>query len=153
MSNLRLYFQLNMLKRYLVYVSASIFVMFSGSLSAQEQGSVLEMRKLQAILSVINAELRSDLDQILILQEAIKANARMTMEVQGRSPDPVSYDDVAVAQRFAIKREMDLNAQFDAVIAQSAALRAKKQAYVERVMEIGVAPYTSAEKISSSRSE
>jgi hypothetical protein len=65
----------------------------------------------------------------------------------------VSYDDVAVAQRFAIKREMDLNAQFDAVIAQSAALRAKKQAYVERVMEIGVAPYTSAEKISSSRSE
>ncbi len=98
------------------------------------------MKRLQTMLSVINAELKSDLDQILVLQEAIKANSRAPLEAQGRSPDTVSYEEVAAAQRRAIQRETAINSRLDAILARSAELDAKKQPLLERIRELSSTP-------------
>lgn len=135
-----------MSKRFLACLAASLLIVFSGSLLAQEQESVLEMKRLQGLLSVINSELKSDLDQVIVLQEAIKANARMPLEAQGRSPDVVSYGDVAEAQRRAIEREAAINARLDAILERSAALDAKKQPILERLLELSLVPQVPAEK-------
>jgi hypothetical protein len=99
------------------------------------------MKRLQVLLSVINSEVKSDLDQMLVLQEAITANARTPLDLQrGRSPDAVLFDDAAAAQRRAIERETAINARLDAILARNAALDAKKQPLMERVLELSVAP-------------
>jgi hypothetical protein len=118
----------------------SLAILLAGPLHAQEQESVLEMKRLQAALAVINSELKADLDQILMLQEAIKANGRTSLEAQGRSPDPVMIEDVAAAQRRAIQRETAINARLEAILARTAVLDAKKQPLLDRVRELGVAP-------------
>jgi len=125
-------------------ITLSIF--FSGSLIAQEKESAPELKRLQTMLSVINAELKSDLDQILVLQEAIKANSRTPLEAQGRSPDAVSYDEAAAAQRRAIQRETAINSRLDAILARSAELDAKKQPLLERIAELSAAPQASDAK-------
>ena len=131
---------------------AAIFSIFlSGNLVAQDQGNNLEMKQLQAAISIINSELKADLDQILMLEEAIKVNARGSLEAQGRSPDPVLYDDVAAAQRRAIEREAAMNARLDALLARSAALDARKQALLERVQELGMLVPEPAAKSENSR--
>ncbi|MGA7178479.1 MAG: hypothetical protein WBX11_02675 [Thiobacillaceae bacterium] len=132
--------------RFLACLAASLCIFFSGSVLAQEQGSVLEMKQLQISLSVINSELKADLDQILMLEEAIRANAQSSLEVQGRSPDPVFYEDVAAAQRRAIQRETAMNARLDALLARSAALDARKQPLLERIQELGMLPQEQAVK-------
>ena len=120
---------------------ATLILLLSGPLLAQEPQSLVELRKLQASLSVINAELRSDLDQILILQEAIRENLRMPLEAQqARSPDPIFYEEVVAAQRRAIERETAINARLDALLARSAELDARKRPLLERVRDLGVAP-------------
>jgi hypothetical protein len=53
-------------------------------------------------------------------------------------PDAISFDEVAAAQRRAIQRELTLNARLDAILARTAALDAKKQSILERILEIGV---------------
>jgi hypothetical protein len=96
--------------RLLACLAVSLVIVFSGPLLAQEQKSAVEMKNLQLSLSVINAEAKSDLDQILVLQEAIKVNARTPLGAQqGRSPDPVLFEDAAAAQRLAIERETAMN--------------------------------------------
>jgi len=127
-------------------LAAFLSLVFSGHLLAQEQGSVAEIRQLQALLSVINSELRSDLDQMLTLQEAIKANSRTSLEALGRSPDIVMLEDVAAAQRRAIQRETAINARLDALLARSAALDAKKQPILDRIRELGTQPQTTSTK-------
>jgi hypothetical protein len=124
--------------RILALLATSIIIAFSAPLRAQDDQSLVELKKLQASLALINSELRSDLDQILILQEAIRANARMPLEARGQSPDPVSYGDVAAAQRRAIQRETALNARLDALLVRSAELDARKQPLLERIRELGV---------------
>jgi len=130
--------------RFIACLAASLSIFFSGSLLAQEQGNTLEMKQLQALISVINSELKADLDQILILEEAIKVNALSSLEAQGHSPDPVSFDNVAASQRRAIQRETALNARLDALLARSVALDAKKQPLLERIQELGMLPQASA---------
>jgi hypothetical protein len=119
---------------------ALLFSLAAGSLFAQEVDSFTEINRIQAVLSVLNAELKSDLDQVLMLQEAIKANGRAPLELQGRSPDTVSYEDIAAAQRRAIQREATINARLDAILARSAALDAQKQALLERIRDLSAAP-------------
>jgi hypothetical protein len=125
--------------RILACLVTSILIVFSGPSRAQDAQSLVELKKLQASLLVINSELRADLDQILILQEAIRANAQMPLAAQGRSPDPVSYDDVAAAQRRAIQRETAINARLDVLLARSAELDARKQPLLDRIRELSVA--------------
>jgi len=139
-----------MLKPYLSCMFVAIFVVFSGSTFAENQSSELELKRLKAMISFINAEIRSDLDQILVLQEAMKANNQVSLEEQGRSPDPIGYEDMAIAKRIAINRETVLNAEFSAVMAQTAALRAEKQTLVERVMVLGMTPSSSSEIMANS---
>jgi hypothetical protein len=126
--------------RFLACLAGSLAIFMAASLHAQEQDSVLEIKRLQALLTVINAELKSDLDQILTLQEAIKVNGRASLETQGRSPDPVLVNEAAAAQRQAMQRETAINARLDAILARSAALDATKQPLLERVRELGMAP-------------
>ncbi|OYY95760.1 MAG: hypothetical protein B7Y41_00235 [Hydrogenophilales bacterium 28-61-23] len=126
--------------RFIAGLAAVLVLAFSGSSLAQEPASLRELKQLQVLLAVINSELKSDLDQILVLQEAIKANARPLLEAQGRTPDPVSFDAVAASQRLAIQRETALNARLDALLARSAALDAKKLPILDRMREIGLAP-------------
>jgi hypothetical protein len=132
--------------RLLACVTASIVIAFSGTVLAQEQDSVLEMKRIQVLLAVINAELKSDLDQVLLLQEAIRANAQPPLEAQGRSPDAVYYDDVAAAKRRAIQRETAINARLDAILARTADLEAKKQPLLERIRELSLIPEVQAAK-------
>jgi hypothetical protein len=127
--------------RFLACLAASLSIFFSGSLLAQDQGHFIEMKQIQLSLSIINSELRANLDQILMLGEAIKANARPSMEEQNRSADPVMYDDMVAAQRRVIQRETVLNARLDALLARSAQLDAQKQPLLERIQEIGMLPY------------
>jgi hypothetical protein len=63
------------------------------------------------------------------------------MVEQGRSTDPVMYDDMVAAQRRVIQRETVLNARLDALLARSAQLDAQKQPLLERIQEIGMMPY------------
>jgi type II secretory pathway pseudopilin PulG len=121
-------------------IIGAILIAVAGPSWSQEPQGVPELKKLQASLSVINSELRSDLDQILILQEAIRANARTPLAAQANSPDPVSYEDVAAARRRANLRETAINARLDALLARSAELDARKQPLLERVRELGTAP-------------
>lgn len=127
-----------MSKHFLNCLTISLLIVFSGSLCAQEQESVLELKRIQALLTVINTAQKFDLDQILLLQEAIRANARMPLEAQGRSPDAVYFDNVAEAQRLAIQRETAINQRLDAILARIAALDAKKQPLLDRIMELGI---------------
>ncbi len=136
-----------MSKHSLACLAAALALVFSGSLSAQEQDSVVEIKRLQSLLTVINSELKSDLDQIFLLQEAIKANARTSLEAQGRSPDTVMVEDVAAAQRRAMQRETAINARLDAVLARSAALDATKQPLLDRVRELSVLPQAATAKL------
>lgn len=129
--------------RFLVYLAAalSISIAYSGPLFAQEQEGVLELKRLQASLSIINSEIKADLDQILALQEAIKTNSRTPMDAQpGRSPDVALYEDTTAAQRLAIQRDAAISARLDAILARTAALDAQKQRLLERVLELGVVP-------------
>lgn len=129
--------------RFPVCAAASLLIVFSGSLFAQQQEGALELQRLQAALSVINAEIRANLDQVMALQEAIKANSRTPLEAQGRSPDAVSFDDVAAAQRRAIENEAAINARLDAILARSAALEEEKQPLLERIRELLQVPQAS----------
>jgi hypothetical protein len=133
--------------RFLACLAGSLAILLSAPLRAEEQGIVLEIKRLQALLSVINAELKSDLDQVLMLQEAIKANGRTSLEAQGRSPDAILVEDAATAQRLAIQRETEINARLDAILARSAALDAKKQPLQERVRELSAAQPAAAAKV------
>lgn len=117
---------------------AALFIIASAPLHAQEQDCAGEAKQLQALLSVINSELKADLDQILTLREALKANSWTTLDARGQSPDVASVADVQAAQRRAIARESAINVRLDAILARSAALDASKQPLLERIREISV---------------
>ena len=125
-------------------VLAALLLAFSGSLHAQAADGLVELRRVQALLSVINSELRSDLDYVMVLQEAIKANSRPALKAQGLSPDAVSFDEMAAAQRRAIEREASINARLDVILARSAALDAEKQRLLERVRALDPVPQAAA---------
>lgn len=125
-------------------VLAALLLAFSGSLHAQAADGLVELRRVQALLSVINSELRSDLDYVMVLQEAIKANSRPALKAQGLSPDAVSFDEMAAAQRRAIEREASINARLDVILARSAALDAEKQRLLERVRALDSVPQATA---------
>jgi hypothetical protein len=128
----------NMSIRQLAWLfAAALALALPESLLAQEDGGVLELKRLRLELSMINAEIKSELDQVLVLQEAIRANARIPLEEQGRSPDIVMVDDVATAQRLAVEREAALNVRLEALFVRNAELDAKKQGILERVRTIG----------------
>jgi hypothetical protein len=125
---------------------ASFLVFFSTSVYAVEDENILEIKRLQAMVIVINLELKSDLDQVMLLQEALKMNSRMSLESQGRSPDALSYDDVAATKRLAIQRETSINARLDAILLRSSELDVKKQVLLDRVMELSLVPRSSVTK-------
>jgi hypothetical protein len=127
--------------RFLACLAAFFSIFYSGSLLAEDQGRFIEMKQIQISLSIINSELKANLDQILMLEEAIKANDRPSMVEQGRSSDPVMYDDMVAARQRVIQRETVLNARLDALLARSAQLDGQKQPLLERIREIGVMPY------------
>jgi hypothetical protein len=127
-------------------IVVSLLIVFCSSSYALEDENILEMKRLQAMVTVINLELKSDLDQVVMLQEAIKVNARMSLMSQGRSPDAISFDEVAAAKRLAIQRETAINARLDAILLRSNELDAKKQVLLDRVLELSLAPRTSEAK-------
>ncbi|MBI4997468.1 MAG: hypothetical protein HZC22_11340 [Rhodocyclales bacterium] len=124
--------------RLLASLLAAIGFAASAPLFAQDHEAVLEIKRLQTLLAVINAELKADLDQMLTLNEALKANARPSLEAGGQSPDVASVADVQAAQRRAIAREAAINARLDAILARSATLDASKQPLMERIRELSV---------------
>ena len=132
-------------KRQIVWLVPLFSLLIAGSPLAQEPATSPEMRRLQSVLSVINAELKADLDQVLVLQEALKANARGSLKAQGRTPDAISFDEVAAEQRRAIQREQALNARLDAMLARSITLDSKKQSILERLIELGLTRQTPVE--------
>jgi hypothetical protein len=121
-----------------------ILVYFSGSTFGAEDKNMLEIKRLQAMVIVINLELKSDLDQVLMLQEAVKLNSKTPLEYQGNSPDAVSYDDVEAYKRLAIQRETSINTRLDGILIRSKELDVKKQLLLDRVMELSKAPSASA---------
>jgi hypothetical protein len=124
----------------------SILVCFFTTSYAAEDKSIIEIKRLQAMVIVINAELKSDLDQVLMLQEAVKLNSRTPLELQSSSPDVVSYDDVEASKRMAIQREASINLRLDAILTRSKELDLKKQLLLDRVIELSKAPNTQATK-------
>jgi hypothetical protein len=121
-------------------IAVFLCIIMSAPSLAQEQNGAIEIRRLQALLRVINSELKSDLDQILVLQEAIRGNSRTSLAAQGRSPDIVTVEDGITAERHAIEREDAINARLDAILARSAMLDAQKQPLLERIQELGAVP-------------
>jgi len=129
-----------MWQRRLIELTMLCTLLCSMTVRAQELDSPSEINRIQALLTVLNAELKADLDQVLLLQEAIKANAKAPLEAQGRSPDAVSYEEVAAAQRRAIQRESAITARLDAILVRSAALDETKQMLLERIRELSHLP-------------
>ena len=80
--------------RFPVCATASLFIAFSGSLLAQGQEAALELQRLQVALSVINGEIKANLDEVMALQEASKASSRTL----GAQAPGQSFDDMAAAQ-------------------------------------------------------
>lgn len=138
-------------KRQIAWLAPLFTLLLAGSTLAQEPASSPEMRQLQTVLSVINAELKSDLDQILVLQEALKANARGSLQAQGRTPDAISFDEVAAEQRRAIQRELALNTRLDAILARSTSLDSKKQSILERLIDLGLTQQKPVEPAAEAR--
>jgi hypothetical protein len=132
-----------MLKRVLISL---VFILFCTSLYATEDENILEIKRLQATVTAINLELKSNLDQVLMLQEAVKINSKVSLELQGRSPDALSFDDLASAKRLAIQRETSINARLDEILLRSNELDVKKQVLLDRVMELNLAPRASVAK-------
>jgi len=128
------------------FIFTSFLFLFCSSSYALEDENFIEIKRLQAMVTVINLELKSDLDQVMMLQEAIKINARVSLESQGRSPDALSYDDIAAVKRLAIQRETLINARLDAILLRSNELDVKKQLILDRVVEFSLAPRTSTTK-------
>ena len=147
-----------MSKRYLVSLATSFLIVFSGFLfaqepvpaqepaQAQEQESVLEMKRIQNVLSVINSEIKSDLDQLVVLQEAGRANVHVSLEAMGGSPDSVNIDDITAAQRRVIERKKTIDSRIEAILTRTAELSAKKQQLLERFMELSVVPLVTVTK-------
>jgi hypothetical protein len=121
-----------------------ILVYFSSSTFGAEDKNMIEIKRLEAMVIVINYELKSDLDQILMLQEAVKLNSKTPLEFQGNSPDVVSYDDAEAFKRLAIQRETSINNRLEAILIRSKDLDVKKQLLLDRVMELNKAPSASA---------
>ena len=134
-------------KRQIAWLVPLFTLLIAGSPLAQEPASSSEIRRLHTVLSVINAELKADLDQILVLQEALKANSRGSLQTQGRTPDAISFDEVAAEQRRAIQRELVLNARLDAILARSTRLDTKKQSILERLIDLGLTQQAPVETV------
>jgi hypothetical protein len=117
-------------------VALALLPILSPPLLAQERDNLSEVKKLELLLSVINTEIKSELDQILLLQEAIRANNRISLEESGRSPDSVTVEEAVAAQRRAIQREATINARLDAILARNAELAAKKKQLIDRIEEL-----------------
>jgi hypothetical protein len=146
-----------MTKRFLAGLAATFLILFSTSLlaqddlSAQDQENALEMSRIQNVLTVINSEIKSDLDQVLALQEAIKSNSRMPFlngAEQGIAPAPVNIEDVAAAQQKAIDRGKSLESRVDALLARIAELGVKKQQLLDRFLELSQEPLAPVAKAS-----
>ena len=120
--------------RFPVRAAAALLIAFSGSLLAQGQEAALELQRLQLALSVINGEIKANLDEVMALQEAGKASAR-TLGAQAQAPGQL-FDDVAAAQQRAIDDQVGFNARIDAILERNAALNAEKQPLLERVREL-----------------
>lgn len=129
-----------MLTRLLACLAALSAFWLAAPLQAQESDHLAEIKRLQAVLTVINNELKADFDQIFMLQEAIKTNGRASLKVQGKSPDPVSWEAAAAEQRRAIQREEALNARLEALLARSASLDARKQPILDRLQALSAEP-------------
>ncbi len=122
--------------RFLACLAVLAAALVAAPLQAQEADHLAEIKRLQAVLTVINSELKADFDQIFMLQEAIKANGRTSLKTQGRSPEPVSWEATAAEQRRAIQREEALNARLEALLARSASLDARKQPILDRLQAL-----------------
>jgi hypothetical protein len=127
-----------MLTRHLAGIALAFTLISPDCLRAQEQDANAEMKQLQVLLAVFNSELKADLEQILALQEALKANARPLLMAQGRTPEPASYEAIAEEQRLAIQRETALNARLNALLSRSAALDARKLPILDRMRELSL---------------
>jgi hypothetical protein len=132
-----------MSKRLLAGLAGTLFMALCPFSHAQTADAAAEMRRLQLVLAVINAEIRSDLDQVLALREVISLNARASPNTLERSPDPVDFDERAQAQRIANQRDAALSRRLDAILARSAALDAQKQPLLERVRSLALLPQES----------
>jgi hypothetical protein len=121
-------------------LAGTFSLLLPAGLAAQELDAGVELKQLQQLLAVYNTEIKSDLDQVLVLQEALKANARPTLMAQGRTPTPASFEAVAETQRLAIQRESALNDRLSVLLARSAALDARKLPVLERMRDISMAP-------------
>ena len=129
-----------MLMRTLAALAGTFFMTLCACSSAQSPDASAEMRRLQVLLAVINAEIRADLDQVMALHEVIKSNARVSTNAQERTPDPVNYDERVAALRSANQRDEALSKRLDAILARSAELNAQKQPLLERVRSLGLEP-------------
>jgi len=118
----------------------TLLVCFSTSSFAVDDKNILEIKRLQSMVTVINLELKSDLDQVMMLQQAAKINSSVPLQLQGRSPDPLSYDDLQSSKRLAIQRETSINMRLDAILVRSHELDVKKQLLLDRMMELSMLP-------------
>lgn len=118
--------------RFLSCVAGSLFLVFSAALPAQEAGRAVELQRIQAALEMLNAEIKANAEQVLALQAALKANAQGPV----RSPDLVSFDDAAAAQRRAIENEAVMNARIDVNLARNLALEEEKKPLLNRAREL-----------------
>jgi hypothetical protein len=96
-----------------------------------------ELRRLQTVLNILNQELAAEYRHVDSLQQALQDNARLPLAGDAaRSPDVVSFEDVAAQKRAALRREADLNARLDAVYARIRQLDAQKQPLLSRLSEL-----------------
>lgn len=123
-----------------------VLLLFCTSSFAVEDAGMQEIKRLQAIVTAINLELKSNFDQVMMLKEAVKLNSRASLESQGRSPDLLSYDDVASAKRSAIQREASINTRLDAILIRSNELDMKKQVLLDRLMELRLSTRLTVDK-------
>ena len=150
-----------MYKHFLFSLAATVLIIFSESPLAQEAATaqeqmfaqapenVVEMNRIEKALAVINSEIKSDIDQLQVLQEASKSSSRIPLPGQperGISSEMANIADVASAQRRALERETAINSRIDDLLVRIDELSKNKRQLLDRFMELSVAPLVPVKK-------
>ena len=110
------------------------------SAMAENRNEMNELKRLQEWLNVLNQELKAELDQVLVLQQAQRMNTQIPMELQNNSPNIVLFIDVEASKRRAADQDAEIQARLASLLERTRSIDAKKLPILERIYELANQP-------------
>lgn len=104
---------------------------------AEDKTEMSELKRLQEWLNVLNQELKAELDQILVLQQAQRTNSQMPLELQNYASNLPLVTEVEAARRRAAEQDAELQARLASLLERTRGIDARKLPILERIYELG----------------